>query len=68
MGKKSALQSIKLTFLLAESLAKKFGENEGEPATGETRRFQSNNLSYVDIISPAQPGVCVCSLRRKLFR
>lgn len=34
---------------IRSSLAKNVGEKEGEPAKGESRLFQSNNLSYADI-------------------
>ena len=34
---------------MRSSLAKNLGEKEGEPAKGESRLFQSNNLSYADI-------------------
>ena len=63
-------KSIKLTY--AAVWPTEVGENEGETDKGETRLFQSNNLSYADINYPATPArgvwqvvpiaVCVASV------
>ena len=72
MGKKISSSEYKTD--IRSSLAKNVGEKEGEPAKGESRLFQSNNLSYADINSARYPSPgCVasctnCSLRRKHFR